>query len=105
MFDDFREIADALDVPLPWFWLIIPGFVALAAAGTTHSAIAGTIAALVGLGIASLGIRAIVRPSRPLRLSPLSTVPGITTSRRLGAFYFLPGVVWVGMSLLALTAR
>jgi hypothetical protein len=71
---------------------------------TIRSAAAAAISCLVGLWVAGVGIRAIVRPSEPLRLSQPSAVH-VTTSRRLGAFYLLTGLVWVALSLIAVIGK
>lgn len=77
------------------------GFVPMVAAVSLRSAAAAAVSCLIGAGAAGVGIRAILRPSQPLRLSPVSAVPHITTSRRLGVFYLLAGLVWIVLSVLA----
>jgi branched-subunit amino acid transport protein len=101
--DDFREIAAALDVPLGWLvGSVVCGFVTLVAAVTTRSVVAATISSLVSLAIAGAGLRAVLRPTRPLHLSQEAQVPHVRTSRQLGAFYVLAGLVSVMLSLIAL---
>lgn len=93
-------------MPLAWLLtFVVFGFVPLAAAITLRSAAVSAISSLVGLCIAGVGIRAMVRPSEPLRLSQPSAVPHVTTSRRLGAFYLFAGLVWVALSLLPVIGK
>ena len=47
--------------------------------------------------------RAMLRPSRPFAVKTLRKANGmgfLNTTRRLGAFYVLAGLIWVGISLL-----
>lgn len=102
MFEDFRKIARALDAPLAWLLgFSTVGFVPLTAAMSLRSAAAVAISCFVGLATGGVGMRAILRPSVPLRLSQPSSVPYITTSRRLGAFYVVAGLIWVALPLIA----
>lgn len=71
--DDFREIAAGLDVPLGWLvGAVLLGFIALVTAVTTRSIAACAISGLVGVAIAGAGLRAVLRSTRPLHLSPTS---------------------------------
>jgi hypothetical protein len=62
------------------------------------------VSCLVGVVVAGLGARAIARPSRPFKVESLQQsgkMLYVNTSRRLGGFYVLAGVVWIIVTLSA----
>jgi uncharacterized membrane protein YqgA involved in biofilm formation len=73
-------------------------FAALVVASFAQSRVVSDVAALGGLAIIGLGVRALLAPSRPFDIGRLG-VPAIDTSRRLGAFYVLTGVLWIVIAL------
>jgi hypothetical protein len=102
--DDLRRIANALDVSLSLLaFVAVGGFVALAAAGSTHNALLAAAACLAGVVLLGIGLRAAMRPARPFEIQSLNrTDPAlsyINTSRRLGLFYVLVGLVWIVVAL------
>lgn len=95
MLGRWRSIADALRVSLNVLLSIVSAaFGTLVAAQYTHSRALAVLAGLGGLTILALGLRAVRAPSRPFDIGSFGA-PGITTSRRLGAFYVVVGLVWV----------
>jgi hypothetical protein len=102
MRDDLRRISQALDMPLTWLLgIAAAGFASLVAAlGSRNWTVAG-VAAGFGVVISLMGVRAVIRPSRPFRLESVENTPGINTSRRLGLFYVAAGLGWAMIALLA----
>jgi len=84
---------------------VLAAFLALVTAVDTHSATLGLLAAAMGVGIALLGVRAAIRPSRPFRLETMSNSPWINTTRRVGAFYVMARVVCALLALVAVPNR
>lgn len=105
MGDDLRAIARALDLPFgPFVASGMVGFALLVLAFAAHNTGVSVTAAVVGLAVVLVGVRAMFRPSRPFRVEALRNGTGseyINTSRGLGGFYAVGGVVWVAVSLAA----
>jgi hypothetical protein len=103
VFDDLHKVASALAVPASWLLTLLGGgMVVLVAAIAAHSRPIGLCSAIIGVALLSLGLRAVVRPSQPFDPSSLNSEAGmgyINTSRRVGGFYAVVGVVWVVVSL------
>jgi hypothetical protein len=100
--DDLRRVSVALDVPLGWLLsFVVLAFVMLLAAVATHSETVGFVAAGSGLCITLLGVRAAIRPSRPFQLKNFGNSPWINSTRRVGLFYVMAGVVWAMLALIA----
>lgn len=76
------------------------GFVLLVLAGVAGSVPLGIASAAFGLLIIGVGIRAVVRPSRPIDLQDTG-MPVINSSRRVGIFYVFAGSVWILLSVIA----
>jgi hypothetical protein len=95
MRDDLQRVSEALAVPLRWLLgLLLFSFAMPLAAVVTRSETVRVIAAMFGLCVAVLGIRAALRPSRPFRLETFSSSPWINTTRRVGGFYVTAGVCY-----------
>lgn len=98
---DLSKIAAALDVPRPWLaGGAVGGFLLLVLAGAAGSVPLGIASAAFGLLVIGVGIRAMVRPSRPIDLQDTG-IPLINSSRRVGGFYVFAGLVWVLVSIIA----
>jgi hypothetical protein len=102
MEDDLQHVAEALGVPTRWLvTFVLFGFFMLLAAAITHDAAFADVAAALGALISLIGVRAAMRPSRPFRLENFTNSPGINTTRRVGMFYVLVGLVWAALALVA----
>lgn len=102
MEDDLRRISQALDIPLSWLLgIALAGFACLVAAVGSHNWTVAGFAAGFGVVISLIGVRAVIRPTRPFRLENFENTPGINTSRRLGLFYVAAGLAWAMIALLA----
>ena len=100
MGDDFERISEALGVPTQWLLgLGLLAFAMLFAAIAIRNSALAVVAAAFGILMSLIGVRAAIRPSRPFRLENFA--PWINTTRRVGAFYVVAGLVW---ALLAVTA-
>jgi hypothetical protein len=103
--EDLVRVADALAVPVRGLIaLVIVGFGSLVVALFTQDRAATVVAVSAGLLLFLVGLRAVVRPSRPFDITALRKRSGLEfldSSRRLGGFYMLVGVFWVVLGLVA----
>jgi hypothetical protein len=100
VFASNRRVADALDVPpvalTLWIYL---GFVLLAVGGMAKIVVLGYVAMIGGAGILVVGLRAAIRPPRPFDPGT-QALPGLLrTTRAVGVFYALAGLLWMLLSL------
>jgi uncharacterized membrane protein HdeD (DUF308 family) len=98
--EDLQRICGALDVSLSVLALVaVGGFAALTVAASTHSTAPAAVACVAGVVLLASGLRAAMRPARPFEIQSLNrsnpALSYINTSRRLGLFYVLVGVVWI----------
>jgi hypothetical protein len=104
MLDDFRRIAQALGVSERLLvGAGLGGFALLLLVATTKDTAVGVVSAVFGACVTLVGARAIVRPSRPFAITSLRKGSGLeylNTTRRLGGFYILAGLVWIMVSLI-----
>jgi hypothetical protein len=100
MGDDLQRVSEALGVPTPWLLaFVLVAFTMLLAAAITRDAAVAGVAAALGVLISLIGARAAIRPSRPFRLENFTNSPRINTTRRVGLFYVLVGLVWAVLAL------
>jgi hypothetical protein len=104
MFDANRRVADALDVPVLALelWVYI-GFIPLAVGGMAGVPWLGYIAAVVGLGLLAIGLRGAIRSPRPFDAGTPGMSRIMPTSRAVGTFYVVAGIVWIFISLTVAT--
>lgn len=104
MRNDIEEISAALGLSPQALITCVCAVMALmfAAVGTGDDVIC-VASAVGGCGVIAIGVRAALRPSRrfPRGRLEMSGAPGVTTTRRLGLFYVLVGVICVMISLVA----
>lgn len=100
LFDSNRRIADALGVPA---WLLTGmawiGFAFLAVGGMAQIPAFGVVAALFGVALGVIGVRGLFAPSQRVELGTPGMDRLFGTSRRVGAFYILVAVIWIGLSV------
>jgi hypothetical protein len=94
-----RRVAEALDVP-PMLLVVAVylGFAVLAIGGIAKVAALGYVAMLFGVGITAVGLRAAIRPPRSFDTGVPSLQRLIGTTRAVGAFYAVAGVIWILLS-------
>lgn len=100
MSDMNRRVAEALDVPP---LLLVPGvyvgFAVLAVGGIAKVTALGYGAMLFGIGITAVGLRAAIRSPRPFDTGTPSLQRFLGTTRAVGAFYAVVGVLWILLSV------
>lgn len=99
MLETNRRVAEALRIPATVLnlWIYV-GTVPLVVGGMARISWLGYVDVVVALGFFVAGVRAALSPSQPFTLGP-GTVRFLGTTRRIGLFYILVGVVWVLLSV------
>ncbi len=95
-----RRVANALDVPSLLLVVgVYLGFAFLAVGGIAKVAALGYVAMLFGIGITVVGIRAAIRPPHPFDTGTPSLQRFLGTTRAVGVFYAMAGILWILLSI------
>lgn len=102
-FDDVQSVSEALRVPPSLLTgLAVGGLAVLLLTAGTKSPGLIAMSCLVGVALSGMGVRAVALPCRPFEVKSLRRQGGLdylNTTRRVGAFYVVAGLVYVVLAL------